>query len=404
MADTAFLYSGKSRKERIKRMLIQNVTLHPVGGPVIESGFLLIEGAKIARLGPMTEWRGEAGDHSFAGLHVYPGLVDAHSHLGMFGDSLGAEGEDGNEETDPSTPHLRAIDAINAMDRGFTEALDYGVTTVVTGPGSANPISGQMAAVKTSGVCIDDMVLNPYAAMKFALGENPKNVYAHRSQTPTTRMATAAVIREQLFRARRYGEDLDAYEKDEAGELDPPEFDAKCEALLPVLRGEAAAHFHAHRADDIFTACRIAREFSLRAVIIHGTEGYLIADRLAQTGIPVVCGPMIGSRSKPELSAMSRENPAILARSGVPIAICTDHPEVPAEFLMLSAAIACREGLPPEKAIDAVTLGAAKICGLEARVGSLEPGKDADLVFYRADPLNGLEKPEAVFINGVRVR
>lgn len=385
-------------------MLIQNVVLHPVSSPVIGRGYLLIEGTKIARLGPMSQWDGEAGDDSFAGLHVYPGLVDAHSHLGMFGDSLGAEGEDGNEETDPTTPHLRAIDAVNGMDRGFSEALDYGVTTVVTGPGSANPVSGQMAALKTAGVCVDDMVIEPFIAMKFALGENPKNVYAHRSQTPTTRMATAAVIREQLYRARRYGEDLDAFEKDEEGELDPPEYDAKCEALLPVLRGEVAAHFHAHRADDLFTAVRIAREFSLRAVIIHGTEGHLIAERLARTGIPVVCGPVIGTRSKPELSAMSRGNPAVLWKNGVKIAVCTDHPEVPEEFLMLSAAICRREGLSPEAAIRAVTLDAAEIIGLDARIGSLEAGKDADLVFYRGDPLGGLEKPEAVFVDGVRVR
>lgn len=335
---------------------------------------------------------------------LLPGLVDIHSHLGMFGDGMGVEGDDGNEIADPVTPQLRAIDAVNPLDRGFSEALDYGVTTVVTGPGSASPISGQSAAMKTFGCCVDDMVLNPALAMKFALGENPKGTYAPRSQAPTTRMATAALIREELYRAKRYLEDLERYEHDTEDELDPPEYDAKSEALLPVLKREMAVHIHAHRADDIFTAVRLIGEFSLRGVVIHATEGHLIAERFAGFGIPVVCGPVIGSRDKPELVSLSRETPALLAHAGVKVALCTDHPELPQEFLMLSAALCHREGMSRAEALRAVTLTPAEIVGLDHRIGSLAPGKDADLVLYPRDPLSGLERPVSVFLDGKQVR
>lgn len=390
-------------------MLITNVRIETMQGEAIPNGFIRVSGDKLAEVGPMSALDGAVRAQSepcydFSGAWALPGLVDAHSHLGLFGDGLGFEGEDGNEISDPVTPQLRAIDGINALDRGFSEALDYGVTTVITGPGSANAISGQSAAVKTGGCCVDDMLLLSAAAMKLALGENPKSTYAPRSQTPGTRMATTALIREALFAARRYQEDYERFELDEEDELDPPEYDAKSEALLPVLRGELPVHIHAHRADDIFTALRIMKEFSLRGVIIHGTEAHLVAGRFAAEGVPVVCGPILGTRSKPELVGMSRGMPAVLHREGVKIAICTDHPELPQEFLMLSAAIAHQAGLPREAALRAVTVDAAEICGVSDRVGSLSPGKDADIVLYKNDPILGLEKPFAVFLNGQKVR
>jgi imidazolonepropionase-like amidohydrolase len=338
----------------------------------------------------------------YDGCIAMPGLIDAHSHLGLFGDGMGVEGDDGNETSDPATPQIRAIDGINALDKGFSEALDYGVTTVVTGPGSANPISGQSAALKTDGCCIDDMVMVAAAAMKMALGENPKNTYAGRSQAPVTRMATAAIIREELYRAKRYLEDLQRSEEDE--DIDAPEYDAKCEALLPVLRGEMPVHIHAHRADDIFTAARIIREFSLDGVIIHATEAHLVAERFAKEGIPVVTGPILGTRSKPELVGMSRQAPAVLYNSGIKSAICTDHPEMPQDMLMLSASLAHSFGLEREAALKSVTVWAAEICGLEERVGSIAVGKDADIVIYNSDPIRCLEKPASVFINGKKVR
>lgn len=387
-------------------MLITNIRIETMQGEAVENGFIRIKGDKIAEVAPMAQLVRNADEscYDFAGAWALPGLVDAHSHLGLFGDGMGFEGDDGNETSDPITPQLRAIDGINALDRGFSEALDYGVTTVITGPGSANAISGQSAAVKTGGCCIDDMLLLPSAAMKFALGENPKGTYAPRSQTPGTRMATTALIREALYAARRYQEDYERYEQDEEDELDPPEFDAKSEALLPVLRGELPVHIHAHRADDIFTAVRILKEFSLRGVIIHATEAHLVAERFAAEGVPVVCGPILGTRSKPELVGMSRETPAVMLRCGVKTAICTDHPELPQEFLMLSAAIAHQAGMPREAALRAVTITAAEICGIADRVGSLAIGKDADIVIYNNDPILGLEKPIAVFLNGKKVR
>jgi imidazolonepropionase-like amidohydrolase len=233
------------------------------------------------------------------------------------------------------------------MDRGFAEALDYGVTTVVVSPGSANPFSGQIAAVKTWGRCVDRMVINPAIAMKCALGENPKEIYSRRSQTPTTRMATAAMIREQLRRAKRYMEDFARSERD--SDFDPPEYDARCEALLPVLKKQMPLHIHAHRADDIFTALRIAREFDVPCVLIHATEAHLIAKEIARYRVPVLCGPIIASRGKPELREQTRKNPAVLVENGIEVGICTDHPELPQEFLLLSAALACREGLPPQR-------------------------------------------------------
>ncbi len=384
-------------------MLILNGTVHPMDAPVIPRGFVAVCGGKIAQVGPMEDcpaaWEGESFDAR--GGHIVPGFVDAHCHLGMFGDALGFEGDDGNEATDPCTPHLRAIDAVNPQDRCFQEARLGGVTTVLTGPGSANPISGQFVAMKTSGRWVDEMVLKAPAAMKLALGENPKGVYNERHETPVTRMATAAIIRENLRKALEYGERLDKAAADE--EEDKPDYDAKLEALLPVVRGELPVHIHAHRADDIATGVRICKEFGLKYVIVHGTEGHLIAPLLAREGAAVITGPCLGDRSKPELANMRMDGPSLLFRAGVKIAICTDHPETPVQHLPLCAAMAARAGLEPEQALAAITRYPAEIAGLGDRLGTLTPGKDADLVVTTGHPLDWTSRVALVCIDGKKI-
>ena len=384
-------------------MLIINGTVHTMDGPVIENGYVAVSGSKIAKVGPMeglpASWEGEVIDAQ--GGHICPGFIDAHCHLGMFGDALGFESDDGNEETDPCTPHFRAIDAINPLDRCFSEARAAGVTTVLTGPGSANPISGQFAAVKTDGRWVDAMVVKAPASMKLALGENPKQVYHNRDEAPVTRMAIAAIIRENLRKAVEYGEKLDKAAQDE--DTDPPDYDAKLEALLPVVRGELPVHIHAHRADDIVTGVRLSKEFGLKCVIVHGTASHLIVDFLQEEGVPVITGPCLGDRSKPELASMSLNTPALLARGGVPFAICTDHPEVPVQYLPLCAAMSVKGGLDQETALAAITISAARIAGLDKDLGSLTPGKEADLVVTDRHPLELLGNVRAVLIGGRRI-
>lgn len=382
-------------------MLFTNAVIHTMAGVTLQNGYMRIEGSKIMEIGAMPV-QPEEETVDLEGAHVYPGFIDAHTHIGMWEDGLTFEGDDGNEETDPVQPHLRAIDAVNPMDRCFCEAVDAGITTVLTGPGSANPIGGQFAALKTFGKRVDKMIVRAPVAMKMALGENPKNVYHDKNQSPSTRMATAALIRDQLMKAKRYEEAVLRAEED--SEIDPPEYDGKCEELLPVLRGEVKVHFHAHRADDIFTAMRIASEFSLDYVIVHGTEGALIADELAEEHVRVLSGPLLCDRSKPELRNLTPATPGKLSKAGVPTAIITDHPVVPIQYLPLCAALAVREGMDEEEALAAITCNPAKICGIDDRVGSLEMGKDADFVVFRSNPLLLSSKPEMVYISGKRVR
>mgnify|MGYP002604773891 CR=1 FL=1 len=385
-------------------MLILNGVVHPMDGPVIPRGFVAFEGEKLTAVGPMEALpAGAEGPVLDAeGGHILPGFIDAHCHLGLFGDALGFEADDGNESTDPCTPQLRAVDGVNPLDRGFREAREGGVTTVLTGPGSANPVSGQFAAIKTAGRWVDEMVVKAPVAMKMALGENPKCVYNERHETPVTRMATAAIIRENLSKALEYGGKLDRAEEDEDEER--PDFDPKLEALLPVVRGELPVHIHAHRADDIATGVRIAKEFHLKCVIVHGTEGHLLPELLAAEGIPVITGPSLGDRSKPELRNMTIENPAKLAGAGVDIAICTDHPETPVQYLPMCAAMAVKGGLGREQALSAITIGAARIAGIADRVGSLTAGKDADIVITHGDPLDMLCQVRKVWIDGRLVK
>ena len=380
-------------------MVITNAYIYPVMGAPIENGFVRFE-KTISALGPMTDYVPPGGEEVYdaKGGWVLPGLIDVHTHLGLFGDGVGFEAEDCNEVGDPITPQLRVIDGINPGDATFRESLNAGVTSVAVAPGSANPIGGQIAMIRTCGRRIDDMVIKAPLAVKFALGENPKSCYHDRDETPTTRMATAAMIRQALFEARAYGEKKRAAK--ENPELDPPDFDLKHEALLPLLRGEIQAHFHAHRLDDIFTAIRIAKEFSLDYVIVHGTEGYLAADILAAEGARVVTGPNLLDRCKPELKQMSFAGPKVLTEAGVLCSICTDHPETPLQYLPICAAMAEKSGLTHEDAIRAVTIRPAKIVGLDHRLGSLEIGKDADIAVFDGDPLDMKSEVQAVFCLG----
>ena len=384
-------------------MLLINAKIMTMEDAVIDCGYIQIKDDKIIAVGDMNSAPQDDNVLYLQGKTVYPGFIDAHCHMGMAEEGLDFEGDDLNEMTDPVSPHLRGLDAINPVNQSFPEAVDAGATTVVTGPGSANAISGQFCAIKTYGKRVDKMVLREPVAMKFALGENPKKVYNDKSETPMTRMATAALIREELSKAKRYLEDVQKAEEDPE-ENDPPEFDAKKEALIPVLKRELKAHIHCHRSDDIFTAVRLAEEFELDYVLIHCTEGHLIADELKEIGAPVVNGPLMCTRTKPELHHASDKTPGILSKAGLQVAICTDYNVIPIWMLPITAGYAVREGMDYMEALKAITINPARICGIEDRVGSVKVGKDADLLVYSQDPLTLAAKPDMVFINGKQVK
>ncbi|HXK82769.1 MAG TPA: amidohydrolase [Clostridiales bacterium] len=375
-------------------MLFINAVIHTMAGSVIENGFIETEGSAIKRVGSVSELsESEKSDAiDLRGDSVYPGFIDTHTHLGLVGDALGFESDDINEMTNPLTPHLRAIDAINPLDLSFKEAAQAGVTAVVACPGSSNPIGGQTAAIKTHGVCVDDMIIKAPLSIKMALGENPKTVYHERKESPSSRMATAAAIRGILNEAKEY---FAKKEKDE-----DQDYNQALEALIPLLKGEIPAYIHAHREDDILTAARIAREFGFDYIIVHGTRGHLVAERLIKENIKIMSGPLLCDRSKPELKDLTPAAPAILKKAGIEISIVTDHPVIPIQYLPLCAGLAAREGLAHEDALRAITIDAAKMAGIENRVGSIEVGKDADFSVFSEDPLTISAKPKMVVING----
>ncbi len=381
-------------------LLIKNGKIFTMAGQVIENGCILVKDGKIAEVAQQIEAPVGAEVIDAGGRMVIPGMIDAHCHLGMWETAIGFEGDDGNEATAPVTAHLRAIDAINPMDKSFQEARDGGVTTACTGPGSANVIGGTFAAVKTYGDRIDDMIVKEPLAMKCAFGENPKRVYDAQKKLPTTRMGTAAVIREALMKAKRY---LDAIEQagDDASKL--PALDMQSEALLPVLRKEIPLKAHAHRADDIFTAIRVAREFDVDITLDHCTEGHLIAEHLAKEGLPAIVGPSFGHRTKYELINKCFDTPVALQQAGVKVAITTDSPVNPLESLPLMAGMAAAAGMDRMEALKAITINAAEIVGIADRVGSLEVGKDADIVIYDGHPFEIEGKTWKVLINGAVV-
>jgi imidazolonepropionase-like amidohydrolase len=373
----------------------------PVAGQPIDGGTVLLDAGKIVAVGgpDVTVPDGtEVVDAS--GKWVLPGFIDAHAHVGVHEEAEGWAGSDVNEMTRPVTAYVRALDAINPAEQGFRDAIGGGVLAVNINPGSGNPIGGQTAAVKCWGRVVDQMVLREPAGMKSALGENPKRVYGERKETPSTRLGTAAVIREAFVQASNYLAKLEAAEREPEDERKPVDRDLGLEALGRVLRREIPWRQHCHRADDIATAMRISREFGYQLVIDHGTEAHLLADLIAEQDIPVIIGPLFTSRSKVELRNRSLANPGRLAAAGVTIAITTDHPVVPIHFLIHQASLAVKEGLDPRTAIEAVTINPARILGVEDRIGSLEPGKDADLVIWSGDPLDVNSRAERAYQDG----
>lgn len=368
----------------------------PMKGPGLEKGEVLVEGNKIKAVGNGLA-AGDARKLDVTGKFVVPGFIDAHCHIGIWEDALGFEGDDVNEITDPVTPQLRAIDAINPLDRTFEEALEAGVITAVIGPGSANVVGGTFAAVKTYGNTIEKKLLRQPVAMKCAFGENPKRCYNSLHKSPTTRMATAAILRETLFKAREY-----IQKKEAAGDdlSKRPPFDLKWESFIPVFKGEIPLKAHAHRADDIMTAIRIAEEFGVRVTLEHCTEGHLITEEIVSRGLMAAVGPTFGARSKVELKNLSFDTVRTLVDAGVKTAIITDAPIIPLDALPLAVKMAVQHGLDRNQALKCITINAAEMCGIDDRVGSLEAGKDADIVVFDRDPLDFDAKVDLVIVNG----
>ena len=376
-------------------LLLKNGLLHTMTQDAF-TGDILIENGKIAAIGASLSADG-AEVIDLGGQFVLPGLIDAHCHIGMWEDGMGEEGADGNEMTDPITPELRAVDGLNPFDPCFKEAREAGVTTVVTGPGSANVIGGQFAALKTYGRSIEEMTLRDPIAMKAATGENPKGVYAEKKVAPTTRMAIASLFRSTMT-------DAVEYQKGMAKEEDKPDRDIAMDALLPVINRQLTVKIHAHRADDILTGLRLAKEFNLKVTIDHCTEGYMITDvlkdRLTEQGAGIIIGPLLSERSKIELKNLSFEAPRILEEAGIPFAMMTDHPVIPIQFLPVQAGLAVREGLSEETALRSITRYAAEIVGISDRVGTLEVGKDADIAVYDGHPFDYRTHCVLTLING----
>lgn len=362
-------------------------------------GDIRIDGGKIAEIAQNIDTTG-CDVFDAEGMYAMPGIIDAHSHIGMWEDGMGREGSDGNEATNPVTPEMRSIDGINPFDRCFKEAVACGVTTAVTGPGSANVVGGTFVAMKLYGRSMDEMILKFPVAMKAAFGENPKRVYGDKA-TPATRMAIAAILRKALAGALDYAKKI-VNAKDDHSKM--PERDLGKEALLPVIRRELPLKIHCHRADDILTAIRIAKEFNVRFTLDHCTEGYLIPDLLKETieetGAGIIIGPLLTDRSKIELRNVSFSAPKALYDAGIDFAMMTDHPVIPEQYLPVCAALAVREGLPEDAALRSITINAARITGIDDRVGSLEVGKDADIAVFSGHPLDFRSKCVLCTVDG----
>ena len=362
-------------------LLIKNGHIKTMAGAELENGCILIgDNGKILEVGENLTAPENCKVIDAEGRLVTPGLVEAHCHIGLHNEAVGWEGMDYNEGIDPVTPQMRAIDSIWPLDESFALARQGGVTTCCTGPGSANVLGGTFVAIKTAGKRVDDMIVKYPIAMKCAFGENPKRFYGHNGKkAPMTRMGTAALLRETLFKAKAYMEEKDAGKE--------PKFDMKLESMLPVMRGEIPLKAHAHRSDDIFTSIRIAKEFGLKLTLDHCTDGAVIAEELAKEGYPAFVGPSLGSKTKIELQSKSFEAPGILQKAGVKVSIITDAPVIPQQYLSMCAGQAVQAGLPMEEGWKAITCNPAESIGIADRVGSLEPGKDGDVVIWTADPL-----------------
>lgn len=375
-------------------MLIQNGWIHDAIHEAPYQADLLVEDGKISAIGKGLKKTDDACVDA-TGLHIYPGFIDAHSHLGLDGDGIGYEGRDYNEMNDIVAPHLRGLDGFKPMQPSMLDAARGGVTCVCTGPGSANVLGGTFIAVKTLGKRVDDMLVKDAIAMKCAFGENPKRCY--RDKCDSSRMTTAAKLREMLFKAKEY-----LAKKEAAGEdaSKKPAFDMKMEALIPIIKGEIPLKAHAHACEDIFTAIRIAKEFGVKMTLEHVTEGHLIAEELAAEGLPVAIGPSLTNASKFELRNKTFDTPGILAKAGLQVSIITDAPVIPQEYLPLCAGLAIKHGMDPFAALQAITINPARHAGIADRVGSIEVGKDADLVLCKNSPFDTDAGIAAVYING----
>lgn len=378
-------------------LAITNVKINTVTNGVIENGTILIEEGVIKAVGSNVEIPNDAKIIDGKEKWVTPGLIDEHTHLGVCEETVNWAGEDTNEATDPSTPHVRVIDAINPFDQGFIDAYQNGITTVQILPGSANVIGGEASVLKTRGKTVEEMLVKEISGVKVAFGENPKYVYGNDKKMPSTRMGTAAVLRENLVKAQNY------LNKIAKGIKDPdklPDRDIKMETLVRVLKKEIPLRAHAHRADDILTAIRIAEEFDVDLSLEHCTEGHKIIDILSTKKYPAAVGPTFSNRSKIELGERGFHTLVALDKANIPISIITDHPVIPIEGIIISAALAVREGLSEEVAWKAITINPAKQIGVDNRVGSLEVGKDADIVMWSGDPFEYKTKVKMTIING----
>lgn len=376
-------------------MLIKNGKIMTMTNLRLDSGCILTDKDKIKRIAQHID-ESENADGVIIdanGGWVMPGLIDAHCHIGIQEEGVGSVGNDSNETAKPITPHIRALDAVNPMDKAFHCAIKAGITSVMVGPGSANVVGGQFAFIKTHGRCIDEMVVLAPAAMKVALGENPKSNYGDNRMMPSTRMSVGAMLREELREARDY-----AQSKEKGSENFSEDFTREC--WLPVFRGDIPLKAHAHRADDILTAIRIAKEFGLKMTLDHCTEGHLIADKIRESGYPAIVGPSLASRTKIEIQYMDFKTSGVLHKAGVKVAIMTDHPVSLIQSLPICAGLAAKEGLGIDEALKAITINAAQICNTASRVGSLEAGKDADIAIFDGNPLKVFTHCLYTIING----
>lgn len=377
-------------------MRIINGILVTVTGKTYQRGYVEFDDGKVTGFGDMADSSDTEDEILDAkGGYILPGFIDAHTHIGVCEEGIRWEGDDCNESTDPITPQMDVIDGFYPLDTAIGKAVQGGVTVAVVSPGSTNVIGGKIAAVKLHGTCVDEMILKPFCAIKFALGENPKRCYGqNKSKMPETRMATAAILRDALTKAKRYlnqkenGEDV---------------YDDRWEVMIPLMQRHIPAHIHAHRSDDIMTAIRICKEFDLRYIIVHATDGAVIAQQLKEENAMVIVGPSLGPAGKFENRNASFSTAGILQRAGLEVAITTDHDCQPLQFLPIFAALCVREGMEPDAALRAITINPARIIGIEDRVGSIELGKDADICIFSSHPFDLMAKTKAVFIDGQRI-
>lgn len=368
-------------------LLIKNGLLYTMEEEYPIRADILLNNGKIERIAERIKIEESMEILDASGCRVFPGFIDAHSHIGISEEKKTVQMDSSNEGTNPITPCMRAIDAINPMDSAFHNAIAAGITGVMVGPGSANPIGGQFAFIKTDGRRIDDMIVMAPAAIKIAFGENPMTNYGMNGNIPSTRMGIASLIREELTAARQY------FEGNGKG-------DFTLECYRELFEGKIPLKAHVHRADDIFTAMRIAEEFGLKLTLDHCTEGHLIADEIAQSGYPAIVGPSLASRSKDEVSQSDFKTAGILQKAGVTVALTTDHPVSRIQYLPLCAGLAAKEGMGEWGALRSITIDAARICGVDNRLGSLKEGKDGDIVLYDGNPLQIASSVQTTIING----